>query len=118
MPPSSMGAARFATQRLMTQTATVYTPGSGGKFTAVARRDLPCRLVQPRSTGATAAGRAELMADRDLWWDPDVVLPEQCQILVDGVRWQPVAGTFASLGDGVVVVARRAMVIRVQTTSF
>jgi hypothetical protein len=115
-----MGAGRTATQRLMTQVATVYTETvSTGKSTTVLLYALACRLVHPSdSAPGSSAERAELMADRDLWWNTDVTLPEQCRISIDGVLYQPVAGTFQALGDGQTIVARRCAVVRVQTASF
>lgn len=121
MPPSSLRAAQSANRNLLRQTATVYgeTPTTG-KYTTVLIPTLKCQLVHPSTSGApSAAARAEMMADRDLWWDPSTVLPEQCRVRIDGVYWQPRAGTFqVTQPDGQTVVLRRCIVIRVQTTSF
>lgn len=124
MAPTSMAAAQNASQKLLTQTAIVYgenpsTGASGGRYTVVLNPSLVCRMVHPSYGGAGSAGaRAEIMADRDLWWDAGYRMPEQCRIVVDGIAWQPRAGTFAALGDGVTVVARRCMVTRVQISAF
>ncbi|GAC1326397.1 MAG: hypothetical protein NVSMB2_25490 [Chloroflexota bacterium] len=124
MPPTTLGAVRTASTRLLTLTGAVYTADvatgkTGGKYTVLWLRSLACRLLHPAQMApSSAAARAELLADRDLWFDPDVLLPEQCRVVISGVSWQPRAGTFEALGDGITVVARRCIVVRVQTTSF
>lgn len=124
MAPTSMAAAQNASQKLLTQTAIVYgenpsTGASGGRYNVVLNSSLACRMVHPNSAGASsAAGRAELLADRDFWWDASYAMPEQCRIQVGGIYWQPRAGTYAALGDGVTVVARRCIVTRIQIQSF
>jgi hypothetical protein len=121
VPPTSAGAARTASQKLMTQIAVVYTEtASTGKYTTVFLATLACRLVRPKAliAAASTGARVELLADKDLWFDPDVTIPEQCRVLIDGVYWQPRAGSFENLGDGVTVVAHRCMVIRIQTAAF
>lgn len=115
MPPSSWDAARSASSVRLTQRATVYSPDPvSGRWTTVAKRSLPCRLVSPRSTGSALPTyeRAELMAGRDFWWEPSYFLPETAQILVDGVMWAVRAGTFQALGDCELPAARRCMVVR------
>jgi hypothetical protein len=97
------------------QTATVYTEGAGGNHTTVARSGLRCRLAHVnRQPAATSAERAELAALRNMLWEPGYVLPETAQVEVDGVRWNPIPGTFGALrGPSSAVVYRRCDLIRV-----
>lgn len=79
------------------KTATVYTEGAGGAFTVVAKVNLGCRLSTISGRGATTTvDRAELLAMRQLFWDPSYDMPECCQIEIDGVRWNPQPGTFVA----------------------
>lgn len=120
MPPTSMAAGRTATTRLFTQVATVYVEtASTGRYTTVLVNALACRLLKPASSApASVADRVEMMSDYDLWWPADTSLPEQCRFTIDGVNYQPRAGTFDALGDGQTIVARRCAVVRMQTTAF
>lgn len=123
MPPTSMKAARSASARLLNQIAVVYTESpSNGRYDVVLYPSLACRLVQPITVSIATlpmADRAELMAGRDFWWDPSVELSEQCQVEIDGVRWQLRPGTFqATKPDGTTVVSRRCMAARIQVASF
>lgn len=103
------------------QLATVYTPDpTSGRYNALARTGLACRLLhislRPVTTGAD---RAELAAKRDFIWEPSYDMPEQCQLLVEGVRWTPEAGTFAAFRDwDSTVVYRSCLVVRQQVSSF
>lgn len=86
------------------QLATVYTPGSGGDYTVTARSNLACRLaLVSAESAAGGAERAELLRMRRLLWDVDYALPDDCQVEVDGQRWNPQVGTQAAvyLGLGV-----------------
>lgn len=121
MPPNSMQAARHASTALMTQTAQVVAQDSvSGRYTTtVLFKAMPCRLVHPTDTAPSSSGqRAELLADRDIWWPAKYDLPEQCRFVIDGVNWQPRAGTFTVIGDGTTAVARRAAVVRQQSAAF
>lgn len=116
MPPTSMGAAKTANDRLLKQRATVYTADpTTGRYTTIIQRNLPCVLVHPAAAApANSAGRAELLSDREIWWSADTPLPEQCRFFLYGTFWAVVAGTFAEVGDGETVIARRCAVIRQQ----
>lgn len=95
-------------------TATVYGRTTAtGTFTTVLKSGLRCRLAHIPRGDQTAPDRAELAALRVLLWEPAYVLPETAQIEVDGVRWQPVAGTFGALkGPSGAVTYRQADVRR------
>jgi hypothetical protein len=97
------------------QLATIYarTPPSG-RYSTVVKQNLQCRLVPLNVQAPQAAGaRAELMAIRDLFWDASYVMPENVQVLVDGTRWQPQAGTFTSIGlRNAAPKLRKAQVVR------
>ena len=78
---------------LFNATATIYTEDApSGRFSAVARSGLPCRLLHASyRPAATSADRAELAAERIfLWPAAEYTLPAFCQIEVDGARWAPV----------------------------
>lgn len=97
------------------QVATVFTENpTTGAFDVVAKSDLKCRLAHiDGQPAATAPDRAEFAAMRNMLWEPEYVLPETAQVLVDGVRWNPVAGTFGAMkGPSGAVVYRRADVRR------
>lgn len=91
MSASALGLdAAWAVGGTLTETATVRTRGAGGDFSAVATRDLACRLLHVTPTpAATARDRAELAAVRRLIFDPAYFLPTPCQIEVRGQRWRP-----------------------------
>lgn len=123
MPPTTTGAMRSANARLLNQIAIVYEENqSTGLFDIVRYPSLACRLVQPITASIATlpmADRAELMAGRDFWWDASIELSEQCQVEIDGVRWQLRPGTFqAPKPDGTTVTSRRCMAARIQTVSF
>jgi hypothetical protein len=97
------------------QTATVYTENpTTGIFDVVAKTGLPCRLAHiDRQPAATAPDRAEFAAMRNMLWEPGYVLPETAQVDVEGVRWNPVAGTFGAMkGPSGAVTYRRCDVRR------
>lgn len=105
--------------------ATVYgadpsTTAGGGRWTMVLKTNLRCRNLPLHIRYAPTSGqRAEEMSFRYFFWQPDYFLPEQCQIDLSGVRWQPEAGTFQALRAGSSdVLIRRCSVIRVQVASF
>lgn len=79
--------------------ATVYGEDAGtGAYTTVVQAALACRLAHVNvNPGQTGAERSELAALRRLLWDPSYVMPETAQIEVSGIRWGPVAGTFAAM---------------------
>lgn len=95
-------------------TATIYTEDANGVFTVVATEGLRCRRAhvnaQPASSGAE---RADLAAIRDFIWSPDYLMPEHCQIEMDGIRWNVVGGTFKALrGPSGNIVYRQCDVTR------
>lgn len=102
----------------MKDVAVVYTRNAGtGAFTTVAQADLRCRLAHVNSRQATSSDqRAELEALRNLIWeDTTYVMPEGCQVEVnaDGVRWNPIRGTFgAPCGPSGAIAYRRCDVVR------
>lgn len=56
---------------------------------------------------------------RNLIFDPDYMMPENCQVEVDDIRWQPSAGTFGAYRDWASNIAyRRCDAMRVQVNSF
>jgi hypothetical protein len=68
--------------------------------------------------GGTVAERAELLALRQLLWEPSYVMPETVQVEVngDGLRWNVVHGTLGALrGPSGAVMYRRADVVRVDS---
>ena len=76
----------------------VYGEGAS-TFDQVLKSDLRCRLAHVDATAASnTSDRAELLSRRRLLWDPaDFAMPldEVVQVVVDGERWQLVAGSFA-----------------------
>lgn len=118
---TSMGAMQRATKRsILLELGTVWGEDSvTGRYTVLLKRDLACRLVIPAGLEASSGdARAEMVAQRDLWFDPAYDMPEQCQVEVDGVRWQPQPGSFHSPGDGVTPTATVCIVDRQQTAAF
>lgn len=81
---------------LLDKTCDVYIENPAtGALTVVARADLQCRLGIISAQGASSAPeRAELVAMRRLVWGPDYVMPERCQVEIDGERWNPLPGSF------------------------
>jgi hypothetical protein len=92
---------------LLDKTCDIYTEAAGGDWATVAQADLPCRLGIVSAKGAgSAPERAELTAIRRLVWGPDYDMPERCQVEVDGIRYNPVPGSFTAPtwpGSGAVV---------------
>jgi hypothetical protein len=96
-------------------TAAVYGRDAvTSRFTTVLRTGLRCRLAHVPRGGQTGPDRAELAALRVLLWEPGYVMPETAQIEVDGVRWQPVAGTFGALKGPIGAVTYRQADVRRQ----
>lgn len=74
--------------------ATVYTENpSTGVYDVVLKENLRCRLSHVGG-GQSVAERAELAEIRHLEFDIAFEMPEDCEILIDGQRWNPSAGTF------------------------
>lgn len=97
------------------QLATVFIENpTTGLYDTLAKARLDCRLAHVNVQPATGGNeRAELAALRDMLFDPNYVMPENCQVDVDGVRWQPVVGTFGAFrGPSSQTVYRRCDVVR------
>jgi len=94
--------------------ANVYTASSStGAFTVLHKQGLRCRLSTVSARGAASAPeRAELVATRQLFWQADYVMPERCQVEVDGVRWNPIQGTAVAPTRGGIVVYRACDIVR------
>lgn len=74
--------------------ATVYTEDAGtGAYTVVAKANLRCRL-EHIGGGETVADRAALAELRHLVFEIGYEMPEDCEVLIDGKRWNPMPGTF------------------------
>lgn len=93
------------------QVGTVYDDADD--YSTVVRSGLDCRLVHVDRASASAGDRAELMAIRELMWDPGYVMPEGAQVAIDAVRWQTVRGTFGAPRRRGVVAYRICQVERV-----
>jgi hypothetical protein len=83
---------------LLDRRADVYAEADD--FQAPVKTGLVCRLGNIDPNGAaTGNERSQLLALRRLVWTPDYVMPEGAQVLVDGVRWNTMRGSFAAV-DG------------------
>jgi hypothetical protein len=100
------------------QTAAVYQRGTTGAFDTLVYAGVRCRLAHVRG-GNSAPERAELLALRQLLWEPGYVMPEhQIQVEVGGLRWNPTPGTYGALrGPSGTVVYRRCDVTRASEVS-
>jgi hypothetical protein len=97
---------------LLPQRATVYTDDGSGAYATAVATDLACRVLSVSAGGAATRGqRAELLATRRLVFDPDYAMPDDVQVLVDGVRYDPTEGTFRPYQAGPVVVKAVDMVV-------
>ena len=75
--------------------AIVYTENPAtGTYDVVAKSNLRCRLEHVGG-GQTVAERAALMEIRHLVFDIAYEMPEDCEVLIDGRRYNPQPGTFA-----------------------
>ena len=75
----------------------VESVASGGYDTLV-QSALLCRVVFYRRLAHEDA-RAELTGLRNLIFDAGYAMPEECQLDILGVRWQPRPGTFMLYRD-------------------
>lgn len=76
--------------------ATVYIPNGGnGVYDVVVKENLRCK-IKHISGGDTLMDRAELAAIRRLVWDFDYLMPEDCEVLIRGQRWNPQPNTMGS----------------------
>lgn len=106
---------RISMAHLLPLSGTVYTRGSGGAYSTVAKSNLACGLGR-LNPGPSAVDRAELAGRWRLAWDPSYTMPDYAQIHVDGRTLQVVAATddIVRLGPSTVAV-RVADVIEVTT---
>lgn len=98
-------------------TAVVYTADSDGDYTVVANAALVCRLTNKGRMGDGDGGneRAEDSQNRRLIWQADYAMPDNAQVLANGVRWNVVAESFAEMkGLGTTVMYRRCDLIEVR----
>lgn len=95
------------------QTANVYTPGTNGDYTVLAKPGLACRLAYIEQGGSDIGGeRADTGSRRRLLWDEDYAMPDNAQIEVEGKRWNVLAGTPGAIrGPDSRVVYRRCEVV-------
>jgi hypothetical protein len=79
----------------LNKTAIVYAQNDvDRKYTVPIKTDLKVRIAHLRARLATGtADRDELLARRHILWEATYELPERCQLEIDGIRWNPVAGT-------------------------
>lgn len=94
-------------------TAAVYTPGSDGSYTVLAKTLASARLcITP--IAAPAGSRVELEAAPRLLWTDDYAMPEAAQVEVSGARFNVKAGTYDALrGPSGAVTYRRVDVVAV-----
>lgn len=96
----------------LTERATVLIRAAGGAYTTEVRTGLRCRLVKLNaSRAATADDRAELTAQRELWWEAGYVIPDGARVQIDGITWQTVRNTYRHFAD--LMPHRRCQVVRV-----
>lgn len=77
-----------------THTASVYTAGTSGTYTVLAREGLPVRLAVLSLKGTTSLPeRTELAALRRLSWGPEYQMPAHAQVEIGGERWNVVEDT-------------------------
>ena len=110
------GEVRLLLPTMLPQRATVYGYTSGsGTYDTVLASDVRCRVLHV-SGGQTQGQRAEMLALRSILFDPAYAMPDDVHVAVDGVRYDPVEGTFRHLKDGVGVVrAVDAVVVKDET---
>jgi hypothetical protein len=99
-----------------TTTATFYTETPGtGEMTTVYAADFACRLNHVAQRPANPPDRAALAAERDLMFDPAIILPQFGEIVIAGHdgRWAPKAYTYEALrGPTGALHHRRVQVVR------
>lgn len=98
--------------------ARVYTPDpTTGNYTVLAKSDLACRLTLVSAMSVDSGpGRAELVDERRLLWEPSYVLPDTAQVEVSGLRYNVQPGTLAAVRDpSGAVEYRRAKVVKAVT---
>lgn len=78
--------------------ASVYTenPGPGGVYDVLVKTNLHCRLEHVGG-GQSVSDRAAMREIRHLVFEISYNMPEDCEILIDGQRWNPIPGTFARM---------------------
>lgn len=83
------------------QTAEVFTADQNtGRYTTSVNPALACRLMHiPLNRAQRQQERAELAGMRHMLFDPEFVMDEHSQLDVDGVRWEPLPGSFGAFRD-------------------
>jgi hypothetical protein len=82
------------------QRASVYTEnGTDGAYDVLDKADLRCRSTHV-GLGNTLAGRMEMARIRRFYFDGEYVMPQDCQIEIDGSRWRPTADIRTIDGTG------------------
>jgi hypothetical protein len=101
---------------LFPQRGTVYAyDDATNSYSAVLKSDLAVRVSHVRG-GQSRALRAELAAVRSLLWEPGYELPRDARVVVDGVTYDPVEGTWQRLPSDHPIVRRcDAVVVEVET---
>jgi hypothetical protein len=99
---------------VLLSTATVYGENpSTGRYDTVIKAGLACDLAHLPMVSRNYGERMETMSTRILRWDPSYVMPENAQVLIDGVRWQVQAGTFElRVGSNGALLFRQCDVVR------
>jgi hypothetical protein len=95
LTPGAIAIARTTYMQTMTQRGDVYTRGAIGRYDLLLKAGLACKLTHISATGA-GDQRALLLATRRLIWDPAYVMPENTQVVIDGINWRAARGTFAT----------------------
>lgn len=94
------------------QTAAIYTPGSDGDYTVLAKSGLACRLVVTRQNASSPAEeRVDPASGVMLLWGPGYTMPGNAQALIGGSRYNVQAQTAAKIrGASSAVIYQRAAV--------
>lgn len=98
-------------------TATVYSQDSNGEYTVVETTNLRCRVVFPQLRPVDVGRERNEMTDfRYFSYDPNYTFPnEWCQIVVNGTRYNIVAGTSRRIRNPVgKILVKRFDAVRVQ----
>ena len=98
MTPVTIAQSRVTYALTFTQRGDVYMRNPvGGRNDLLVFSNLPCRLTHVNSEGAgSVMERNQLNAVRRLVWIGSYVLPEVCEVRIEGVVWRPSPGTFAN----------------------
>lgn len=96
------------------QSASIYTAGSDGDFTVLAKSGLACRLAYVRHDAADVGEeREDIGSRRRLLWEEAYEMPDPARVVVDSENWNVLSGTYGELrGPSGAVVYRRCEVER------